>query len=251
MGLNFFLPFEVRRRTMTLPDPSIDPRWWSAIDVHGKFHDEHIAFGISCRYVYAAGKLARLGNEALAEEHRDFSERVSARYRSPEDYLTAQLFIGHISSFELFLQELATVVIRKHPQKAGTIQFKLSEILEVDDTEDLVFKAAEEVIRKLTYKKPGEYLQDFCELLSISPALIEQDWKTFIEAKARRDLGVHAGWICNETYVRKLAEGRINSTFSIGHLVLPTDYSYLRIVSETLYRISSILYRGTQEKLKV
>ncbi len=233
---------------MTLPDPAIDPRWWSAIDVHGKFHDEYIAFSIACRFVREAVKAARLGHEPLAEELADFSEKVQPRYRSPEDYLIAQLFVGHISSFELFLQELNTVVVRKYPQKIGTYQLKLSDVLAVQDQEELVFRAAEDVIRKFSYKKPSEYLHDVCEILSVDPRIIQDDWKVFIEAKARRDLGVHAGWICNDTYLRKLAEGKVSSSLSVGDLADPTDYEYLHTVSDALYRIVNALYRESREK---
>lgn len=233
---------------MTLPDPAIDPRWWSAIDVHSKFHDEHIAFSIACRFVSASAKSARLGNELLAEDFADFSDKVQPRYRSPEDYLIAQLFVGHISSFELFLQELTTVVVRKHPHKIGTYQLKLRDVLEAADQEELVFRAAEDVIRKFSYKKPSEYLHDVCEILSVDPRMIEEDWKMFIEAKARRDLGAHAGWICNDTYLRKLAEGKINSELSVGALAAPSDYKYLRTVSDALYRIANALYRQTTDK---
>ena len=236
---------------MSLPDPAIDPRRWMAIDVHGRFHDEHIAFGVACRFASAAAKSARLGNELLAEEFADFSEKVQPRYQSPENYLIAHLFIGHISSFELFLQDLTTVVLRKFPKKIGSHTLKLSEVLEYDEIDDIVFRAAEEVLYKISYKKPLEYLKDICELLSFDSAKIETDWSIFVEAKARRDLGVHAGWICNDTYVRKLAESRLSSSLRPGDLAIPTDYAYLRNVTNSLYRMAGLLYRNTTDRLGV
>lgn len=219
--------------------------------MHGKFHDEHIAFSVACRFVSASAKSARLGNELLAEEFAYFSDKVRPRYRSPEDYLIAHLFVGHISSFELFLQELITVVVRKHPQKIGTYQLRLSDVLRAADQEELVFRVAEDVIRKFSYKKPSEYLHDVCEILSADPRLVEDDWKVFIEAKARRDLGVHAGWICNDTYLRKLAEGKVACELLVGDLAAPTDYKYLQVVFDALYRVSNALYAQVREKYRV
>jgi hypothetical protein len=232
---------------MKYSDPAIDSRWWSAIDVHGKFHDEHIAFSIACRFVHASAKSARLGNALLVEEFSDFADKIRPRYRSPEDYLVAQLFVGHISSFELFLQELATVVVRKYPHKIGTYQLRLNDVLEAGDLEELVFRAAEDVIRKFSYKKPSDYLHDVCEILSADRRMVEDDWKIFIEAKARRDLGVHAGWICNDTYLRKLAEGKLSTMLSVGDLATPTDYKYLQMVSDALYRIANAFYSQSRE----
>jgi hypothetical protein len=236
---------------MTLPDPAIDPRRWMATDVHSRFHDEHIAFGVSCRFAAAAAKAARLGNELLIEEFADFRAKVVPRYPSPEDYLIAHLFVGHISAFELFLQDLAMVVLRKYPQKIASQPLKLGEVLQLDDIEDVVFKVAEDVVRKFSYKKPQEYLADICEILSYDSRAVEGDWQVFVEAKARRDLGVHAGWICNETYLRKLSESKIASTLKTGELALPSDWDYRNRVAESLYRMAGELYRNASERLRV
>lgn len=236
---------------MTLSDPAVDPKWWSAIDVHGRFHDEHIAFGVACRFANAAAKSARLGNELLAEEFADFSEKVRNRYLYPENYIIAHLFVGQISSFELFLQDLLTVVLRKFPKKIGSHTLKLSEVLELEDIDELVVRAAEEAIYKLAYKKPFDYLKEVCELLSFDSRLIEKDWRVFVEAKARRDLGVHAGWVCNDTYLRKVAEAQLTTVLRSGDVALPTDYAYLREVADALYRMAGLVYQSTSEKLGV
>jgi len=236
---------------MNLPDPDIDPRRYCAIDVHGKYHDEHIAFSRARSYISNAGTLARQGVAPIAQDHIEFAEKIYPRYRSPEDYLIAQLFIAHISAFELFLQEMITVIIRNYPHKIGSVQFKLSEILQTDDLEDLVFRAAEETLNKLTYRKPSEYLKEVCDIFSVDPSLIANDWLVFIEAKARRDLGVHNGWICNQTYIRKMTESQIDCTLAVGDLSIPTDFQYLQNVSAILYKISNTLYREAMDKLKV
>jgi hypothetical protein len=210
-----------------------------------------MAFGVACRFVHAATKAARLGNELLAEEFADFSEKVHSRYQYPENYLIAHLFVGHISSFELFLQDLTTVVLRKFPKKIGSHTLKLSEVLEFGDVDELIFRAVEEVMHKFSYKKPLEYLKDICELLSFDPGPIEADWGVFIEAKARRDLGVHAGWVCNDTYIRKLAEARLQSSLRPGDLAIPTKYAYLHEVADALYRMAGLLYQNTALKLGV
>lgn len=236
---------------MNTPDPYVSPKYYAAIDVHGRFHDEYIAFSQARRYINSAGNLARTGHSALAQDHAEFAESLKLRHLSPENYLVAQLFIAHISAFELFLQDLITVVVKKYPQKIGSVQFRLSEVLQASDTEELVYRAAEEILNKLTYKKPGEYLKEVCELLSVEPSLVSETWPKFIEAKARRDLGVHNGWVCNQIYLRKLSESQIASELKLGDLSVPKDFRYLNAVSESLYSLSNTFYEAASVKLKV
>lgn len=236
---------------MDFPDPYNNPKYYSTIDVHGKFHDEHIAFSQARVYISDAGTLARKGIEPLAQTHSDFSGTLQSRGLTPEIYIVAQLFIAHISAFELFLQEMITVVVRRYPQKIGSFQLRLSEMLEASDTEELIFRAADETLHKLTYKKPSEYLKDVCDLLSVEISTISSEWPVFIEAKARRDLGVHNGWICNHTYLRKLSESQIATDLKIGELSIPRDFRYLNTVSDSLYKIAKLLYGEVSKKLKV
>ncbi len=212
------------------------------IDVHDKFHDEHIAFSKAGIYLYSAYFTAVKGLQPIAQEHDEFADAIAPQYKKPRDYFMARLFIGHISAFELFLQELVAVVVRRHPFKVGRVQFKLAEILQAEDPDILIQRATEEVLNKIMYKKPMEYLGEICKLLSVKPSLVSKHWPTFIEAKARRDLGVHNGWICNAVYLRKISEAKLQNNSAIGQSLLPTDHGYIEIVTDSLYEIAKLLY---------
>ena len=143
-----------------------------SMDAHSKFHDEHIAFSMASSYLYSASFLAAKGIEPFSQDHAEFTERIAPRYKNPREYFMARLFISHISAFELFLQELVTAVIAKYPHKVGGVEFRLSEILQTDDPEELIQKATEEVLNKIMCKKPLEYLGDIADILSVDSSLV-------------------------------------------------------------------------------
>ena len=210
-------------------------------DVFSKFHDEHISFTYASSYLLTAQREARTSTSSLGTEFREFEERVVPTYLDPHQYFMARLFVSHIASFELFLQELVACVVSKNPMKVGGIQFRLSDILETDDPEQLIQRAIDELLNKLMYKKPIEYLREFCELLSIDSSLLADAWPRFVEAKARRDLGVHNGWVCNPIYLRKLSEAGVQTSASPGDRLLPTDHAYAHGVNGVLYEIAKLL----------
>jgi hypothetical protein len=148
-----------------------------------------------------------------------------------------------ISSLELFFQEAISGVLQAYPKKIGSVQFKLSQILDAGTTDELISRAAEEYIIKLMYKKPLEYLEEITRLLSIHSASILPFWPTFIEAKARRDLGMHNGWKCNSTYIRKLEESGIPCSFQVGDDTFPYDDTYMNGVGNALEEISKAIFK--------
>ena len=176
-------------------------------------------------YLLAADIQASLRQDTdLAKKHQKFVESLEGTYENPTAYFLAHLFVSRIASFEVFLQETISLVVQKNPKKVGSSEFKLSEILDCSSAQ-LVQRATDEFLNKLMYKKPSEYLSLMCELLSIDRTPLEEKWAVFIEAKARRDLGVHNAWKCNEVYVRKLTEAGLTAALSVGESVLPTgDY---------------------------
>jgi len=94
------------------------------------------------------------------------------------------------------------------------------------------------------YKKPMEYLESICEVLSIEKNTITKEWPNYIEAKSRRDLGVHNGWVCNSTYLRKVHEAKIETEAKEGDSMLPTYDGY---VKELLTSLSNIVFSITKQ----
>lgn len=236
---------------MPLPEPEIDTRWWSALDALSKFRDEFYANSSAIHFLSAAIKHANSENELLYDKHEYLASLVPKKYKTPEIYLRSQLFITYISSFELFLQEILIIVLRKHPKKMGSHQIKVIDLITIDDQEDLLFKVAEDIVTKISYQKPMDYLNDICDYLSFPKTDILDDWYIFVEAKARRDIGVHSGWICNDTYLRKVHEAKIKNDFKVGDLLIPEYYPYTHNVNEATLRIADYIYNHVREKFKV
>ena len=218
-------------------------------DPFAKFQAESLVLMQASTYLLKIHLAVIDGEHPLSKDHEELTERLGAAYEDPHQYFMSRLFIGHIAAFEVFLQDLLSIVISKHPLKLGGAQFKLSEILEAKGTEELVARAISEATNKLMYKKPIEYRDAIAELLSVNPAEIETQWKVLVEAKARRDLGVHADWLCNETYMRKLEEAGMASEFQIGESTVPETSEYLQAVVDDLDTLSGVLTNHVLEKI--
>ena len=95
------------------------------------------------------------------------------------------------------------------------------------------------LLNKLMYKKPYAYLDELCQVLSIESTALQERWKTFVEAKARRDLGVHAAWRCNDVFLRKLKEADVISKAKVGDLMLPRDQLYLNSTMTILNQLAT------------
>lgn len=72
------------------------------------------------------------------------------------------------------------------------------------------------------------------KILSINTNEFAIDWKYFIEAKARRDLGVHNGWKINDTYIRKVKEIGIDQ---IPSTITP-DFKYVEELVKCCLRLT-------------
>lgn len=156
---------------------------------------------------------------------------------TPAEYYRGVLFVDLISSTEQFFSELLKAVFIAYPKKIGNVTVGLAEIIDGTSTAELVERCADEQIYRLMYEKPEDYLKKLCQLLSVDFERISPYWPTYIEAKARRDIGVHNEWICNATYFRKtslLGEG-----FKVGDKMVPADREYCSSVVDCIISIAS------------
>jgi len=153
-----------------------------------------------------------------------------------------------VAAFEYFLQDVLTLIIKVNPKKVGQTEFKLSEILDSAGPDELVRRGIEATLNKLMYKKPLEYLSEIVSLLSISEAPLKAEWPVFVEAKARRDLGVHNGWKCNSTYLRKVTEAGLTPTFTEGEITFPPEDGYFDKVMAALPKLARLIMDGILEK---
>jgi hypothetical protein len=184
----------------------------------------------------------------LKAAHDEFVHRLQPNYETPSDYFLQRAFISLVAAFELFLQEVITAVVLVNPKKVGQIEFKLSEILDAAGPEELVRRSIEATLNKLMYKKPTEYLTEAAMLLSIDETPLKGKWPIFVEAKARRDLGVHNGWKCNSIYLRKVTEAGLKCAFVEEQMVFSNDHDYFLTVGEALGELGSSVMNAVIEK---
>lgn len=161
-----------------------------------------------------------------AEAMDNLTESTRAIGLSPEQYLRGNMFFAQIAGTELFFQGVIRSVVSVHPKKVGGIQFKLSDIVDASSIDEVIDKAINQYLNGLMYKKPLEYLEDLASLLSIDKQMLLPFWPGFVESKARRDIGIHNDWICNDTYLRKVREVGIESEYKLGDLIIPADHKY-------------------------
>lgn len=175
----------------------------------------------------------RLENADLTKTYRDFHLKVRDTYINPTEYFVAILFVNLISCFELFLQDTAIAVVLKNPKKVGGTTFSLSEILDAPTPDYLVRRAIDQWLNKVMYEKPAEYLKQLTATLAIDETPFGKSWALFIEAKARRDIGLHNDWKCNSIYLKKVKEAGVAPTADAGDRMIP-DTKYLKFVSSAL-----------------
>jgi hypothetical protein len=217
----------------------------SALD---RFAIKTTVYANSSVYVIKATAAARKETTELAKELRKVEERLAYEQLNADQYFRCVLFVGHISDAEIFLEDVIRAVITKHPKKVGSIQFKLGDVIDAADTDELISRASEEFLYKILYKKPQEYLAEICNVLSIDATCLKPFWSHYIEAKARRDLGVHNRWICTATYVRKIEEAGIECPCKVGQRLLPSDGDYPGLVARSLLDLAEVI---SDEVLKV
>ncbi len=135
----------------------------------------------------------------------DFDKYLSPHNISIENHFCGMHLINGISLVESFLVDITREIIKLYPAKVGKAVFPLSDLL-FKSKDEIINKAADEFINKIMYKKPSEYIIELGSLLSINLQDLTNDWYIYIEAKARRDLGVHNSWQQNDIYRRKIEE---------------------------------------------
>ncbi len=144
---------------------------------------------------------------------------------SASHYFAGSMLFSLINETELYFTDVIKAILIAYPKKLGPTQFKLSEIMDKSQDE-IVLMAAEKYLNNLIYKRPTEYLLELCEIMSINAELVKSAWTAFVEAKARRDLGIHNNWIVNDTYLRKLSDAGI-STMAINGSAICPDHKYV------------------------
>ncbi len=212
-----------------------------------RLSEKNLSVALSALLVTHTSVLAAQSHPGIAPTYKRLDEVLNRHGTSVEEHFLSILFIDLISEVEIFLATLVKTVISKDPLKVGGFQLKLAEVLEAASDEELIARAAETYLHNVMFKKPMDYLSDISGVLSIDQRTVERAWPSYIEAKARRDLGVHNDWICNETYLRKIREAGISSDLAVGAKLRPTT-KYVRELAGSIDEICSRLATSVHEK---
>lgn len=213
------------------------------------FLKEHSGFTAARLYLIEVAKFSISEPESEINKANEVLMKVLGNdYKNSRNYFTSRLFITYIAGFEIFLQETVAMVIKKNPKRIGSIKFSMTDILDSVNTDQLIERAIQEYLNTLMYKRPSEYLSEICDVLGINKATVECNWEIFIEAKARRDLGVHNAWKCNDIYIRKIKDSGKNSSLTLGENAVPQDDDYLKSVVKAIYSLSQDISREVYKK---
>lgn len=212
-----------------------------------RLSEKNLSVALSALLVTHTSGLAVNGHPEVAPVYKQLDEVLNKHGTNVEEHFLSILFIDLISEVEIYLATLVRAVIAKDPLKVGNFQLKLAEVLEAESNDELVARAAEIYLNGVMFKKPLDYLSDISNVLSIDDKTVEQAWPSYIEAKARRDLGVHNDWICNETYLRKLKEAGVLSESRIGDKLRPTT-DYVRRLAGSIDEICVRLAEAVHAK---
>ena len=73
-------------------------------------------------------------------------------------------------------------------------------------------------------------------------------WPQFVEIKARRDIGIHNNWVCNQTYLRKVAEAGLQTSVEAGQSLIPGYVEYLSGAINVLHEIGRTIRTEVQQR---
>ena len=107
------------------------------------------------------------GNIELKKSFDELDQSLKEANMDSCQYFHSILFLDAIAEIEIYFSRLIQIIVKEYPEKIGSTNFKLSEVINADSLDDLITRASDEFINKLMYKKPMDYLESFCEVLSI------------------------------------------------------------------------------------
>jgi hypothetical protein len=150
----------------------------------------------------------RAAGEVIPKEFEllDSNAGVKSKDRRVQPYIRSQLFIALAAELEDYFLSLLIRVLEANPDKAHDRTITLQDALNLGSIEAIISASVRTEINGLFYKKPLEYRKRIDQILMMPPNVLDPYWVSFVELKARRDLGVHGNWNQNETYLRKLSE---------------------------------------------
>jgi hypothetical protein len=168
----------------------------------GRATDE-AAYGLSPSMF---GRMRAAGNAIdPAFENIDQEQAVKVQDRRLQPYVRSQLFIALVAEIEDFLGSLLRLIILGYPKKIADKFIPIDRLVDLGVAGALE-EAIDSTVHELFYAKPQQYRNTVLRFLSGDSELVANFWPAYVELKARRDVGVHGDWRCNEIYEKKVSE---------------------------------------------
>lgn len=170
------------------------------------------------------------GSNLIASDFGDYdlidSHPVATRM---VNYLKSQLFIALMAELEDYLNKLLRLILSAYPEKLQSEHFDVRNALAQENAQEVLEEKINDKIRKKQYDRSKQFF-NFVKLVldadkTIDKLLDERGIKDtskrrveseklslerllspYIEMKARRDLGIHNGWIRNSLYDERVAD---------------------------------------------
>lgn len=165
------------------------------------------------------GEAAFGSGTSLFGRMRELAEKIDKRFegldpkgelKDPDTrvkpFIRSHWFITLISITESLLFEICEAYLIWYPEKIHDTEFKVKLIIGAKEIDDVLKKIARSYVEKISFWKPKDYLSEIIRITGFDSKDFTGRTKLFIEAKARRDCGVHNNWIKNEIYINKCKE---------------------------------------------
>lgn len=169
----------------------------------------------------------RLLPRDLAELIPDAELSGRSRFQIPEGrmkpFVRTQLFVSLMAELEDMFAELVRLTLSAFPRKAAQKQLSVIDVIEAHQVGETLSKVIESEQSALFYGG-SQKLRERLEDLISGPNVLGPEWPAYVEMRARRDIGLHAGWKMNRVYLDKA-----------GAMAAPEDAKWL-YPDETYFR---------------
>lgn len=156
---------------------------------------------------------------------------AAARYI--EKYLTPATFQQLVTTFEAFFFDLLALWLSAHPGILLRKQVDLETVLGAADKSDVLRLVVERELNEVKYRRVADWFEYLRKLVA-APGPTDDELAGLAEAKAGRDILVHAQGIVNAVYV---AKSGTQARYTIGD-VLELPEPYLRATASLFDKIT-------------
>ncbi|MEZ4308715.1 MAG: hypothetical protein R3F14_11795 [Polyangiaceae bacterium] len=120
-------------------------------------------------------------------------------------FVRAQLFVSLMAELEDMFGEVIRRLLLAFPGKITQKTVTVSDLLDAHAIGETVAQVTEVELSSLFYGGPQKLRERLEDVVS-GPKLLESVWPDYVEMRARRDIGLHAGWKLNRLYLDKAGE---------------------------------------------